>query len=238
MTNDLPPLRPARLKRRRAGPFSALRASFLTGLIVIAPIGITVWLIWALTGWMDSWVLPLIPPRWRPENHIGINLRGLGVLVFLVFTLLIGSIARIWIGRAAIAAGEALVTRVPFIGAIYGGLKQIAETILSQGDDKFDRACLIEYPRKGLWAVAFVSTSTKGEVLARAGETEMMSVFLPTTPNPTSGFLLFVPKADVIELDMTVEEAAKLIISAGLVTPPTAEEISAGVASIRRGDAA
>lgn len=223
MTNDLPPLRPARLKRRRAGPFSALRASFLTGLIVIAPIGITVWLIWALTGWMDSWVLPLIPPRWRPENHIGINLRGLGVLVFLVFTLLIGSIARIWIGRAAIAAGEALVTRVPFIGAIYGGLKQIAETILSQGDDKFDRACLIEYPRKGLWGLGFVAGPARGEVAALAqarGHGGYLAVFLPTTPNPTSGFLLFVPEADVHILDMTVEDAAKLVISGGLVYPP------------------
>ena len=126
MTNDLPPLRPAHVRRRRPGPFSALRASFLTGLIVIAPIGITVWLIWALTGWMDSWVLPLIPPRWRPENYIGIDLRGIGVVVFLIFTLLIGAIARVWIGRALVRAAEALVTRMPFVGAIYGGLKQIA----------------------------------------------------------------------------------------------------------------
>ena len=113
MTNDLPPLRPAHVRRRRSGPFSALRASFFTGLIVIAPIGITIWLIWALTGWMDSWVLPLIPPRWRPENYIGINLRGIGVVVFLIFTLLIGSIARIWIGRALIRALSE--TKIPYV---------------------------------------------------------------------------------------------------------------------------
>ncbi len=223
MTNDLPPLRPAHVRRRRPGPFSALRASFFTGLIVIAPIGITIWLIWALTGWMDSWVLPLIPPGWRPENYIGINLRGIGVVVFLIFTLLIGSIARIWIGRALIRAAEALVTRVPFVGAIYGGLKQIAETILSQNDDKFDRACLIEYPRKGLWGLGFVAGPAKGEVAdlaAARGHDNYLAVFLPTTPNPTSGFLLFVPAEDVHILDMSVEDAAKLVISGGLVYPP------------------
>ena len=223
MTNDLPPLRPAQMKRRRSGPFSALRASFLTGLIVIAPLGITVWRLWARTGWMDSWVLPLIPPRWRPENYIGINLRGVGVVVFLIFTLLIGAIARVWIGRAVIRAAEALVTRMPFVGAIYGGLKQIAETILSQGDDKFDRACLIEYPRKGLWGLGFVAGPAKGEVAdlaATRGHGNYLAVFLPTTPNPTSGFLLFVPAEDVHILDMSVEDAAKLVISGGLVYPP------------------
>lgn len=226
MTTDLPPLRPARMKRRRSGPFSALRASFLTGLIVIAPIGITVWLIWALTGWMDSWVMPLIPLRWRPENHIGIDLRGLGVVVFLIFTVLIGAVARIWIGRAIINAAETLVTRMPFVGAIYGGLKQIAETILSQDDDKFDRACLIEYPRKGLWGLGFVAGPAKGEIARQAaahGSGNYLAVFVPTTPNPTSGFLLFVPEDEVHILDMGVEDAAKLVISGGLVYPAMVE---------------
>lgn len=202
-----------------------MRTSFLTGLIVVAPIGITVWLIWTLTGWMDSWVLPLIPPRWRPEQYIGIDLRGLGVLVFLLFTLLIGSIARGWIGRAVIGSGEALFARMPIIGAIYGGIKQIAETILSQGDGKFDRACLVEYPRRGTWGLGFIAGPAKGEISRTAalrGQGKFLAVFVPTTPNPTSGFLLFVPEQDVHILDMTPEEAAKLVISGGLVYPPEA----------------
>ncbi|WBU65521.1 DUF502 domain-containing protein [Paracoccus aerodenitrificans] len=221
--NDQPsPLKSARLIPRRSGPLAAMRASFLTGLIVIAPIGITVWLIWTLTGWMDSWVLPLIPPRWRPENYIGINLRGLGVVVFLIFTLLIGWAARGWMGKAIIGFGESLFSRMPIVGAVYGGIKQIAETILSQGDGKFDRACLVEYPRRGLWGIGFVAGDARGEIAQKgsgSGHGKFLAVFVPTTPNPTSGFLLFVPEQDVHILDMAVEDAAKLVISGGLVYP-------------------
>ncbi|WBU57864.1 DUF502 domain-containing protein [Paracoccus sediminicola] len=234
MNDDHPPHRPARLLRRRTGPLAALRASFLTGLIVIAPIGITVWLIWTLTGWMDSWVLPLIPLRWRPEQHIGIDLRGLGVVVFLIVTLLIGSLARGWFGKLIIGTGEALFARMPIIGAIYGGIKQIAETILSQGDGKFDRACLIEYPRRGVWGLGFVAGPAKGEVAKMAasrGQGRFLAVFVPTTPNPTSGFLLFVPEQDVHILDMTPEEAAKLVISGGLVYPADTTDAAAAAAA-------
>lgn len=223
MTDDQHPFQPKPVYRRRSGPLAGLRASFLTGLIVIAPVGITVWLIWTLTGWVDSWVLPLIPPRARPENYIGLDLRGLGVVVFLLFTILIGWIARGWIGRAVIGTGEALFTRMPIVGAVYGGIKQIAETLLSQGDGKFDRACLIEYPRRGIWGVGFIAGPAKGEIAgqaARSGQGRFLAVFLPTTPNPTSGFLLFVPEQDVHILDMPVEDAAKLVISGGLVYPP------------------
>ena len=126
--------------------------------------------------------------------------------------------------------GESWVSRMPIIRTIYNALKQIAETILSQSETSFKQACLIQYPREGLWAIAFVSTKTTGELPGKASESDMTSVFLPTTPNPTSGFLLFVPTRDVVALDMTVEEAAKLVISAGLVVPPTKEEIEAGLA--------
>lgn len=239
MNDTTPPNRPARLLRRRTGPLAALRASFLTGLIVIAPIGITVWLIWTLTGWMDSWVLPLIPPRWRPENYIGIDLRGLGVVVFLIVTLLIGWMARGWLGKLVIGTGEALFARMPIIGAVYGGIKQIAETILSQGDGKFDRACLVEYPRRGVWGLGFVAGPAKGEIskmATRSGQGRFLAVFLPTTPNPTSGFLLFVPEQDVHILDMTPEEAAKLVISGGLVYP--ADSSSTTAAAAARGNSA
>ena len=205
---------------RRSGLFSRLRANFLTGLIVVAPVGLTVWLIWTVVGWIDAFVLPLVPDRFQPDTYIGIDFQGVGVVFFLFFTALIGWIAKGFIGRSVIRWGESLVERTPIVRSIYGGAKQIAETILAQSESSFDKACLIEYPRRGIWAIAFISTETRGEIMRHdpAGE-QMVSVFVPTTPNPTSGFLLFFPKSDVIELDMTVEDAAKLVISAGLVYP-------------------
>lgn len=208
----------------RRGLFASLRSNFLTGLIVIAPIGITIWLIWTLTGWIDSWVLPFIPDRYNPAmlinewTGIQVNIRGIGVVTFLIFTMIVGWIAKGLIGRSMIRWAESLVLSIPMVRTIYSGLKQIAETILQQGQQNFDKACLVEYPRRGIWAIAFISTTAKGEIAKRAPE-DMVSVFLPTTPNPTSGFLLFVPVKDTIVLDMSVEDAAKLIISAGLVYP-------------------
>jgi len=204
---------------KRPGIFGRLRSSFLTGIVVIAPIGLTIWLIWTVVGWIDGFVLPLVPWRLNPEQYIGINLRGVGVIIFLIFTIIVGWIAKGLIGRSLIRWAESLVLRTPVVRSIYGGVKQIAETVFAQTDTNFDKACLIEYPRKGIWAVGFISTSTKGEVLEKAGRTAMTSVFVPTTPNPTSGFLLFFPTEDVVELDMSVEDAAKLVISAGLVYP-------------------
>jgi uncharacterized membrane protein len=204
---------------KRRGLFGSLRASFLTGIVVIAPVGLTIWLIWTVVGWFDGFVLPLVPYRLNPEQYIGINLRGVGVIIFLIFTIIVGWIAKGLIGRSLIRWAETLVLRTPVVRSIYGGVKQIAETVFAQSDTNFDKACLIEYPRKGIWAIGFISTSTKGEVLAKAGPDMMTSVFVPTTPNPTSGFLLFFPSDDIIELDMSVEDAAKLVISAGLVYP-------------------
>ena len=212
--------------KRRSGLFGSLRASFLTGIIVIAPIGLTIWLIWSVVGWIDGFVLPLVPYQFRPEQYIGINLRGVGVIIFLIFTIIVGWIAKGLIGRSLIRWAESIVERTPVVRSIYSGIKQIAETVFAQSERSFEKACLIEYPRRGIWAIGFISTDTKGEVARHTeGEERMVSVFVPTTPNPTSGFLLFFPKADVIELDMTIEEAAKLVISAGLVHPPGKEPV-------------
>lgn len=205
---------------RRGGLFSGLRSSFLTGLVVIAPVGLTIWLIWTVVGWIDGFVLPFVPSTFRPEKYIGINLRGVGVIIFLIFTIIVGWIAKGLIGRSLIRYGEYLVDRMPVVRSVYSGIKQISETVFAQSERSFEKACLIQYPRRGIWAIGFVSTTAKGEV-ARRAETggKLMSIFLPTTPNPTSGFLLFVPEEDIIELDMGVEDAAKLVISAGLVYP-------------------
>lgn len=208
--------------------FSGLRNSFLTGIVVIAPVGLTVWLIWTVIGWVDGFVLPFVPNSYQPENLIKqifgeesqMNIRGLGVIFFLVFTTFVGWIAKGVIGRFFIRNAETLVHRMPVVRSIYSGVKQIAETVFAQSDRSFEKACLIEYPRKGIWAVGFISTVAKGEVQSKAAkDSQLLSVFVPTTPNPTSGFLLFFPKEDVIQLDMSIEDAAKLVISAGLVYP-------------------
>lgn len=214
-------------RSHRRGLLAGLRASFLTGLVIVAPAVLTIWLISTMIDFVDARVLPLIPEgvlaQYLPEAIAGWRLSdvpGLGVIIFLVFTLLVGWLAKGYIGRSLIQWGEEIVARMPVVRSIYNGLKQIVETVFSQSANSFSRACLVEFPRPGCWAVAFVSTDAKGEVALKVGrEGKMISVFMPTTPNPTTGFLFFVPEASVIYLDMSIEEAAKLIISAGLVVP-------------------
>lgn len=219
---------------RRKSFFSGLRNSFLTGVVVIAPVGLTVWLIWSVIGWVDGVVLPFVPSRYQPENilntflglDIQLQLRGLGVVFFLIFTTFVGWLAKGLLGRSLIRSAERFVNRMPVVRSIYSGVKQIAETVFSQADRSFEKACIVQYPRKGIWAVGFISTSAKGEIRARVNDAQnLLSIFVPTTPNPTSGFLLFFPAEDVIELDMSIEDAAKLVISAGLVYPNENGEI-------------
>jgi uncharacterized membrane protein len=206
-----------------------LRTSFLTGIVVIAPVALTFWLIWSVIGWFDGFVLPFVPDAYRPEEILNtifgydlkLNIRGVGVVVFLVFATLVGWLAKGLIGRSFIKYAENLVNRMPVVRSFYSGIKQIAETVFAQQERSFEKACMIEYPRKGIWAIGFISTTAKGEIADRnSSNGPMVSVFVPTTPNPTSGFLLFFPKKDIIELDMSIEDAAKLVISAGLVYPP------------------
>ncbi|MBY5999085.1 DUF502 domain-containing protein [Tritonibacter mobilis] len=206
-----------------------LRNYFLTGFIVTAPLAITAYLAWSMIGWVDSWVKPYIPFRYNPDNYLPFALPGFGLIVALVVITLIGFLTANFIGRTIVNTGENILGRMPLVRSVYRGLKQILETVLSERSDTFKKVGLIEYPRKGLWALVFVATETRGEVQAKvdddAGQT--IAVFLPTTPNPTSGYLLFVPKQDVIELKMTVEEGAKLVISAGLVAPEYQQQTAA-----------
>lgn len=217
---------------RKVGLIARLRSNFLAGLIIVAPIGLTFWLIWTVVGWIDGWVWPFIPDAYHPEelfnrffvpegaDRMSVNVRGVGVVIFLMFTIIVGWVGKGIMGRSLLRFGERLVDRMPVVRSIYNGAKQIAETVFSQRDTSFDKACLIEYPRRGIWAIAFISINAKGEVYNKLSDgNDVATVFLPTTPNPTSGFLLFVPRKDVIELDMSVEDAAKLVISAGLVYP-------------------
>lgn len=236
------PFDPDPITPHKRGLIGRARGNFLTGLVVIAPVGLTIWLIWSVVGWIDGFVLPLVPLKYHPDRLIQdllgldptvqINVRGIGVIIFLLFTMLIGFMAKGLIGRSFIRFAESLVERTPVVRSIYSGIKQISETIFAQNDRSFEKACLIQYPRKGIWAIGFISTEAKGEIATKADASgEVLSIFLPTTPNPTSGFLLFLPKGDVVELDMTVEDSAKLVISAGLVYP-NAKALESGASPI------
>jgi len=214
----------------KAGFGARLRTWFLTGLVVAAPIWITAYVAIAFIEFADDIVSIFIPPRYNPENFMPFSVPGLGLVILAILLTLTGFLTANFIGRRLLSWGEGVVSRMPVLRSIYGGLKQIIDTLINQSDKNFSEAVLVEYPRKGLWAIAFLTTETKGEVgrkLADYSDNEPVSLFLPTTPNPTSGFLLFAPRKDLIALDMTVEDAAKLVISAGMVTPdklPTVEE--------------
>ena len=206
-------------KQTRLSASTRIRNYFLTGLIICAPLAITAYLTWSFIGWVDGWVKPYLPAVYNPDNYLPFSIPGFGLLTALVVITLVGFLTANLIGRTIIAYGESVLNRMPLIRGIYKGLKQIFQTVLAEQNNSFNRAGLIEYPRKGIWSIVFLATDTKGEVDVRlhdAGK-DTMSVFLPTTPNPTSGFLLFVPRDEIIVLDMKVEEAAKMVISAGLV---------------------
>jgi uncharacterized membrane protein len=206
-----------------------LRNYFLTGLIVVAPLMITIYLIWTFIGWVDGWIIPYIPRVYNPETYLPFAVPGIGLMLAVFFITLIGFLTANFIGRSIVNVGERLLSRMPFIRNIYSGLKQIFQTVLSDQSGSFKQVGLLEYPRKGLWAIVFIATSTRGEVNQHLLDDgyETLSVFLPTTPNPTSGFLLFVPRDDLIILDMGVEDAAKLVISAGLVAPDYQDKLAA-----------
>ncbi|MEQ8481481.1 MAG: DUF502 domain-containing protein [Hoeflea sp.] len=206
-------------KQKRVGASRRLRNYFLTGLIIVAPLAITAYLTWTFVGWVDSWVKPYIPTIYNPDNYLPFAVPGFGLLTALFLITVIGFLTANLVGRSIIAFGESLLDRMPLVRSLYKGLKQIFETVLAEQSSSFKQAALIEYPRRGLWSIVFIATDTKGEVNHRLAEQDSISVFLPTTPNPTSGFLLFVPREDVMILDMSVEEAAKMVISAGLVSP-------------------
>ncbi|TAG13265.1 MAG: DUF502 domain-containing protein [Rhodobacterales bacterium] len=213
---------------RRRSILAGLRASFLTGLVVVLPIGLTIYFVWTLIGWIDGWILPLIPSSYQPEalveRYIGPDanfpVRGVGVLVFLIFTIIIGWMAKGLFGRSVIRWGEDMVDRMPIIRSVYGAIKQVAETFFNKKEQSFDQVCLLEFPRPGSYALGFISTRPKGEVasqLAALGP-DFSAVFVGLTPF-TSGMLLFVPTKDLTILDMKIDDAAKLIVSGGLVYP-------------------
>jgi len=216
-----------RTRRRRNAPplgrrrplIFRLRSYLLAGILITAPIGITLWLTWGIITFFDSQVVPLIPPRYNPESYLPIPLPGLGLILAVVVLTLVGWLTAGLVGRWLVRLSEQFMASMPIVRSIYGAVKQIMETILAQNADAFRYVVLLEYPRRGIWTMGFVTGHTEGEV-QNAIDTEMVNVFVPTTPNPTSGFLLFVPERDLHYLDMSSEEGFKMLVSTGIVAPP------------------
>tara|TARA_Y100000590_G_scaffold443785_1_gene573654 strand:- start:954 stop:1598 length:645 start_codon:yes stop_codon:yes gene_type:complete len=204
--------------RKKISLFRKLRAYFLTGIVVTAPIGITIWLSIQAINFFDNLVNNFIPAQYNPETYFDHGLPGSGIIITIIILTLIGALAANFLGRVLLKSSERVLDRMPVIRTVYSALKQIFIAVIQQSDRSFRDVVIIEYPRKGIWAIGFVTSETKGEIQSLSDET-LLNIFLPTTPNPTSGFLLFVPKKDVTLLKMTVEEGIKLVISAGLVTP-------------------
>lgn len=192
---------------------------FLTGLVIAAPVGLTIYITWSIIQFVDNFVKPLVPPQFNPDNYLPVNIPGFGLVIAAFAMVMLGFLAANLVGRTLVQFSEAILHKMPFVSVLYRGLKQIFETVVSQSHSNFKQVGLIQYPREGLWALVFISTDAKGEVAEKVAGEGITSVFLPTTPNPTSGFLLFLPKEEVHILDMSVEDGAKLVISAGLVSP-------------------
>lgn len=198
-----------------------LRNNFLAGLIICAPIAITIWLTWTFIHWSDSWVRPYIPARWNPESYLNFAIPGFGLLTAVILITIVGFLGKNLIGQSIVRFGESVVQRMPLVRTVYRSVKQIFETVLKEQSNSFKKVGLIEYPGPGLWALIFIATDAKGEIASKfnAMGQDMVTVFLPPTPVPTAGFLIFVPREKIVMLDMSPEDAAKFLISGGLVAP-------------------
>lgn len=205
--------------RKRRSILARLRTYLLTGVLVTAPFAITLYVGWLLIKFIDGTITPLIPPRYNPETYLPFGIPGLGLVVLLIFLIIVGMLTPGFLGRQLIRLGEGMVTGIPIIRSVYGATRQIVQTVMSQQRNAFREVVLFEYPRRGSWALGFITGVTEGEVQNVTTE-DTVNVFLPTTPNPTSGYLLFIPRRELVVLEMTVEEGIKMIISGGIVTPP------------------
>lgn len=210
----------------RLGLGARLRAYFLAGVLVTAPLAVTLYLGWLLISFVDGRVEAILPPRLNPETYLPFSIPGLGVIIVLITLTLIGAATANFLGRILVRSSEALLNRIPAVRSIYAAIKQVLETVLAQSSNAFREVVLVEYPRRGMWVLAFITSTTRGEV-QNLTEDHLVSVFVPTTPNPTSGFLLFVPKQDLRVLSMTVEEGIKMVMSGGIVTPEDRRPLTA-----------
>lgn len=217
--NDPAPEKPPRQALFHIRFTARLRAYFFAGILITAPLAITAYIAWSFITWVDSKVVPLIPAKYNPEQYLPFSVPGIGLIVVIVGLTTIGALTAGIVGKLFLRMSEQILNRMPVVRSVYSATKQIFETVLAQKSTAFREVVLIQYPRKGVWGLGFITGSTQGEI-QEVTEDEVINVFIPTTPNPTSGFLLFVPKSDIVRMSMTVEEGIKLVVSGGIVTPP------------------
>ena len=203
-----------------AGPgiVGRIRNYFLTGLIVAGPVAVTLWLIWSFVTWVDRLVRPLIPESYRPEN-LPYNIPGFGLVIAFAALTLLGFLTANFIGSKLVDLGEGLLNRMPIVRPIYRTTKQIFETLFSKSESSFRRVGLVEFPGPGMWSLVFLTQTPSDDIAARLPAAEHVAAFMPCTPNPTTGFFFYVPRSDVIDLDISVEQAMQLLMSAGMVQP-------------------
>jgi len=193
------------------------RRYLVAGLLVWVPLGVTIFVLRVLIGLMDRSLL-LVPEQYRPETLLGFAIPGLGIILTVLVVFITGLLAANFVGRSMVGIWESLLNRIPIVRTVYSGAKNFAEIVFSDSNESFKKVLLIEYPRKGIYSLAFQTATNLGEVQGRTGE-DVVCTFLPTTPNPTSGYIIIVPKKDIIELDMEIDEAFKMIVSLGVVVP-------------------
>ena len=197
-----------------------LRAYLVAGLLVTGPIGLTFYHAWLFVSSVDGWVAKLLPAEYNPASWLPVPVPGLGVVLVVVGLILIGALTAGYLGRLLLRTSERLLNRMPVIRGLYSATKQIFETVLAKQSNTFREVVLVEFPRREMWTIGFITGRAEGEIRDLSDEPEVLNVYVPTTPNPTSGYLVFVPRRDVVALSMTVEEAIKFVISGGIVAPP------------------
>ena len=237
--NELPPGQELAHDVRAAahtGVWPRLRNYFLTGLIVVGPVAITAWLIWSFVTWVDGFMRPFIPPAYRPETYLPWPVPGTGLIIAIIVLTLLGFLTANLVGRTLLGWGEGLLNRMPIVRPIYRTAKQIFETLFSKSGSSFRKVALVEFPAKGMWSLVFISQPPTGDVAERLPERngDYVSVFLPCTPNPTTGFFFYVQRKDLIEIDVSVENAMTVLISAGMVQPDETQKKFAAMASTAR----
>jgi uncharacterized membrane protein len=241
--DDLPPIEPAaplpEVHTAHTGLMGRLRNYFLTGLVVAGPVAITLWLTWWFVTWVDGLVRPFVPLTYRPETYLPFGVPGSGLIVAVVALTLLGFLTANLIGRTLVDIGERFLGRIPAVRAIYRAMKQVFETLFSGQGSSFRRVGLVEFPSPGMWSIVLISQPPSADVAnSLPGEEEHISVFMPCSPNPTTGFFFYVPKSKIIEVEMSAEEAATLIMSAGVVQPGADQQKKlaalAGVANAAR----
>src|SRR5919197_9512 len=229
-----PPPTPVKAGRLQHGIVSRLRNYFLTGLILVAPAYITIALTWWFINWVDDLVRPFIPIAYRPETYLPVTIPGTGLIIAFVTLTLFGFLTANFVGRKLVEIGENILTRMPVVRPIYNSLKQIFQTLFGKGGSSFRRVGLVEFPSPGMWSLVFLSNSASAEIAARLPDTEHVAAFMPCTPNPTTGFFFYVPRRDLIELDISVEAAMTLLMSAGMVQPGDQQRKLAALAETAR----